>query len=63
MFPIARSDSILGSRLLPCAARLSCGTPLRYFPVSIPCASGVKAMLPTPSVFRASFSRPAPPSG
>ena len=37
-------------------ARLSCGTPFRYLAVSIPCASGVKAMLPTPSPFSVSLS-------
>ncbi len=43
------------SRDLPCAARLSEGTPFKYFPVSIPCAKGVNAIEPTrcsSSVFR-----------
>ena len=41
---------------LPWVARLPSGMPSRYFAVSIPCASGVKAMEPMPSSASVSFS-------
>src|SRR6478752_4162920 len=37
-----------GSRDFPCAARDPAGMPLRYLLVSMPCASGEKAMRPRP---------------
>ena len=39
-----------------CAMRLSAGTPCRYLSVSSPCASGLKAMMPTPWAAAYAFS-------
>ena len=40
---------------LPWVARLPSGMPFRYFAVSMPWASGVKAIEPMPRSFRVSF--------
>src|SRR6476661_4011174 len=39
----------VGRERLACDAREPSGTPFRYLSVSMPCASGLKAMQPTPS--------------
>ena len=56
MLAIASALSTPGSSDLPWVARLSSGMPFRYLSVSMPCASGVKAIDPTPSSASVSFS-------